>query len=255
MKAYFFLVLLSLSALSPVLAQDETPAPMPATETPVITSTPSPTASPTPTHTSPKCEWADRFGLGLSQISVRPYQYYFAYQPVDSLTLISIRYGLSDRFLLEVLLGGTAGTNVGYDIYGYPTVNDPYWAYCYGLGVKTNLVRPFDGFWVQALTRFLYFENSAQSSLDNYTLTSDVLSDHYQSLSVAAGLGFEYFLPFLKNLSLETSETVEFDTNWETYTDTSRKTSKVTTENYSTWVLQVVSPGFNLTSLSIHYYF
>jgi hypothetical protein len=216
------------------------------TETPTeIQETPAPTAVATPA--APKSQWAGRFGLGLNQVSITPSQGLSF--PADNLTLFSVRYGLSDTVILEVQAGGTSGVQLGIDPLGNP-VDDPYWAYCFALGDKVNLVEPAEGLWVQMVNRYLYYENSTQQSQ-----ISSVHTDHFQTLSLSTGLGFEYFLPFAKSLSLETNESLEFDTNWETYITTPRNNSPVTSQNYSTWVLKTVSPGFNLTSLSVHYYF
>lgn len=110
---------------------------------------------------------------------------------------------------------------------------------------------PFDGLMVQTITRLLYLQNSSQSSNNIY-----VWDDQYQYLSVQAGLGFEYFMPFVKNLSVETSVNLEFDDNWESSSSSPRNTAVApTVQSTSTWIFKITSPGFNLTSVSIHYYF
>jgi hypothetical protein len=185
--------------------------------------------------------------LGVSQISVTPG--FAESASADSLTLIDLRYWLSDKFILEIFGGGTAGTQLGNNTFG-GLINDPYWAYCYGLGIKTNLAEPFDGLMIQCVTHLLYYQNSTQRSTE-----IDVYQDQYQYLSVSIGLGFEYFLPFVKNLSLETSASLEFDENWENYTANEFNQNVVVTANPSTYVFKVTTPGFNLTSISIHYYF
>ena len=205
------------------------------------------TTTPTPEPSPAKAPWAGRFGLGFSQITVNPV--YPTYYQADVVNLLSVRYGLSDAVILEVLAGASVGNQFDYNS-SYSVVYDPYWAYCFGLGDKINLAEPAEGFWIQEVNRYLYLENSAQS-----TSPDGVDKEHYQYLSLSAGIGFEYFLPFLKNLSLETVESVEFDTNWETFISTPTSGSPASVQNISTWSLQVVSPGFNLTSLSIHYYF
>jgi hypothetical protein len=238
----------------------DTPVETPVSATPTVPSSFTPTATPVVSVTAPKSQWAGRFGLGLSAISVAPRENLST--PADSLTLLSIRYWLSDRFQLDVLLGGTAGNQFGTNITN-GTVYDPFWAYCYGVGIKTNLAEPVEGLWIKFTNQYLYYQNSSQStrtadavnSQNQTVLTTAVLTDQYQYLSVSAGLGFEYFLPFVKNLSLETSETLEFDTNWETYAVNFPAGYAGASFNYSTWVLKVTSPGFNLTSLTFHYYF
>ena len=203
-----------------------------------------PTFTPTPSKTS----FEGHFGLGFSSVSVSPA--YAQSGSADSVYLFDIRYWLSDGFILEALVGGTAGTQLGSDANNNP-YDDPYWAYSYGLGVKSNLSEPVPGLLIQTITRLLYLQNSSQKSSN-----TTVYQDQYDYLSLSAGLGFEYFMPFAKNLSVETSVTLEFDENWESYTATPRNVnSSSTVYSPSTWVFKVNSPGFNLTSISIHYYF
>jgi hypothetical protein len=268
MKRLLLSMVLFLTAFA-AWAQNETPMAGSPVQTPV-SATPTvspdaptqvPTATPVISVTAPKSEWAGRFGLGLSAISVTPREPLST--SADSLPLFSIRYWLSNRFQLDLLLGATAGNQTGTNLLGN-TVYDPFWAYCYGVGIKTNLAEPVEGLWIKFTNQYLYFQNSSQSSRalnvlnsQNQTvLANAVYTDQYQYLSVSAGLGFEYFLPFVKNLSLETSETLEFDTNWETYNlSFPAGYSGGGSQNYSTWILKVTSPGFNLTSLTFHYYF
>jgi hypothetical protein len=264
MKRLLLSMVLFLTAFA-AWAQSETPtadspAETPVSATPTVSSSPIPTATPVVSLTNPKSEWAGRFGLGLSSISVAPRENLSP--SADSLTLLSIRYWFSNRFQLDIFLGGTAGNQFGNSVTSN-TVYDPFWAYCYGVGIKTNLAEPVEGLWIKFTNQYLYFQNSSQSShaadvlnnLNQNVVTNEVLTDQYQYLSVSAGLGFEYFLPFVKNLSLETSETLEFDTNWETYVVNFPAGYTGSSQNYSTWILKVTSPGFNLTSLTFHYYF
>jgi hypothetical protein len=238
MKTAFLFFILMLGSMSSLFAQSVTPV---VTESAAV-------SSPVPTVSPSKSVGEGSFGLGVSQISVTPFE---GLSPsADSIFLFDIRYWLSNQFILEVLAGGTAGTQLGSDAFNNP-IDDPYWAYCYGLGIKTNLAEPFDGLLVQCITHLLYLQNSSQKSN-----SISVYTDQYQYLSVSIGLGFEYFLPFLKNLSLETSANLEFDENWENYTATPRNTfTSPTVYTPSTYVFKVTTPGFNLTSISIHYYF
>jgi hypothetical protein len=237
MKTAFLLSVFMLVSVPQLSAQSETPVAI----EPATVTTPVPTVSPF------KAVGDGSFGLGVNQISVTPG--FAESASADSLVLIDLRYWLSDKFILEIYGGGTTGTQIGNDAFGNP-INDPYWAYCYGMGIKTNLVEPFDGLMVQCVTHLLYYQNSTQRSTQ-----IDLYQDQYQYLSVSIGLGFEYFLSFVKNLSLETSASLEFDENWENYIVTPRNTSIAESFNLSTYVFKGTTPGFNLTSISIHYYF
>ena len=236
MKKALLGTILLVSLACPLMAQTE------------ASDNPSPTVVPSPTPVPAKKVGEGYFGLGVSSISVSPFN--LMTSGADNLTLFSVRYWLSDQVILEALAGGNAGTQIGYDA-NNDFIQDPYWVYCLGLGVKTNLLEPADGLLVQTITRFQYLDNSVQKSGN-----SAIGLDQYQYLSVQAGIGFEYFLPFAKDLSVETCVNLEFDQNWETYTITYRNPSiKPTSQNPSTWMFRVTTPGFNLTNLSVHYYF
>jgi len=229
MKMFLF----TLAFLSPLAAPAQTESP--------ATPTAAPVSSPSPTPV--KTEWEGKFGLGLTQANI---QTGVGTNP----TLFSVRYGLSSRFILEALVGGSAGTQVGADAFNNP-LNDPYWSYSFGFGVKTMLAQPCEGLWAQFLTRLLYSVTSSQRSS-----SLDVTTDRIEFLSLAAGLGFEYFLPFAKSLSLESGVNLQFDNSWESFSDVPRNPLLAPrTATPSLWSMRVVSPGFNLTALSIHYYF
>lgn len=251
MKTAFLAAILLVSLALPADARTIDPSPTPEpilTAEATQTAIPALSATPTPVAKISKSVGEGYFGLGLNSISVSPH--YGLIGAADSVNLFSLRYWLTDQFILEALVGGTAGTQVGQDAYGN-LVNDPYWAYCWGFGVKTNVLEPFDGLMVQTITRIMNLQNSSQNSNNAYVYT-----DQFQYLSVQAGLGFEYFMPFVKNLSVETSVYLEFDDNWENYSNNPRNPAITPTlYNPSTWIFKVNSPGFNLTSVSIHYYF
>jgi len=251
MKKAFLAAFLLFSLSVPASARTADPS----TPETILTTEPTQTVTPIAKISKPVGEGC--FGLGYSQIIVSP-SYNLSAGP-DTVNLLSIRYWLTDQFILEALVGGTAGIQIGYDSNDNP-VNDPYWAYAWGLGVKSNLLEPTEGLLVQSITRLIYLQSSNQRSVyDTYIDNQDlsvIQFDQYQYLSVQAGLGFEYFMPFVKNLSVETSAYLEFDNNWETYTITPRNPAyPPVSYNPSTWIFKVNSPGFNLTSISIHYYF
>lgn len=130
-KKSFFGALLLLTLVVPAQAQTETLVSDESTTVPAQTSVPTQTVVPAPsavlspisTPNSSKSVGEGYFGLGLSQISVAPR--FGQSGSADTVAMFSIRYWLTDQFILEALVGGTAGTQVGFDK-SDNIINDPY---------------------------------------------------------------------------------------------------------------------------------
>jgi hypothetical protein len=199
----------------------------------------------------PALQLTQRLGFGTDTI---PLAYSYSYNSfyMSDLNAISVRYWLSETIAVEVL--GTyrnySNQGIGFDG-GF--VLDPVQNWGAGLGLKFNLRRPVPNLFIQALLRASYARGDNQSS--NY---STIQTSNNETLGAFAGIGFEYFIPFVDSLSVESCIGYMFATSYST--GVTRYNPSVYTygdSDYGRTTLynDIVIRGLTPTTISVHFYF
>jgi len=234
----------------PLFAQTEkisipSPTPVPS---PALTFQASPTPQPTRVSFDPAhLKGRNGFGIGYSQHG----------------TSLDYRHWESDNFAWGVLAWATYNSSqYNYDFSGN-SVAYPNWNYALGFELMSNIARPLDDVYVQFFTipNFsLYHAESVTSyyfSGGSYSANNKVVTERYVA-SVFIGPGFEAFLPFWKNISLETNMGVILSMNW-TNTHTSWNPARYSTPDSYTggsyFGADFQENGFSVLNAYIHFYF
>ena len=152
--------------------------------TPVSPIAPAATLTPTP-----ELKLSGRFGIGSGFIDNK----------YGSSTCLSLRYWLLDGVCVDFLGYYSGYTNPGNSFAG-ASVADPYYQVGGGLGFKFNLAEIRKNLFLQLDTQGSYYLNHYQFS---YVNEQDITDN--ETWSLFAGIGFEYFFPFLDCLSVESS--------------------------------------------------
>jgi hypothetical protein len=134
------------------------------------TATPTPASTPAPSATPAKLSMGGKFGIGLSYTN-------------GDYPGAMIRYWVSDQTALDAFTASFPQDDI----------------YDFGLGLKTNLTHPTRDLMIQGLFRA------------SYTHTAYLpFWNPNDSYDLAAGLGFEVFMPFCDWLSVEDSVMIDF---------------------------------------------
>jgi hypothetical protein len=203
---------------------------------------PSPTATPV---TTDDLHLGGRLGFGTGFVPFDINTYGF------NLTTVSGRLWLSDQFCLDLQGAYDSYTSAGTS-FNNVTVYNPNTTYALGLGGKFNIKEPMKYLFIQLLAQVSFTDNNYQQSADTQINTVD-----NQTLGMFAGIGFEYFIPFLDNLSVESNIGFYSDFNWVTTTTQylpayGLPVAVKQTSDYSN-LIQVNGMTFN--TLIVHFYF
>ncbi|GEM_PF-2193290 len=193
MKNKLIYLLLLLMTATRVLAQaavekETDPA---APETVVYNSKPLPIENFSPDHL--KGTWA----LG--------YDYFYG-----TGSTISARNWIESDLALDLLVGGSFSP--GYPLSSFNSENDYLWSFSLGVGLRQNVARPLKDVYIQMLV-LLSYSQSFQQITDSGTY-SDYMNDQIQTFNLFIGPGFEVFLPFLEDLSVEANLGINISSYW-----------------------------------------
>jgi hypothetical protein len=120
-----------------------------------------------------------------------------------------IRWWFEDRAALDLLVGGTYAEQKGYGFNGAPNTT-PDWNYSLGLGMREVIAEPTADVHVLFAQRLVFSDYLQQSAS-----VSSLYKYQVQALMGFVGLGFEAFVPFWRNLSIEGSVGLKFGARWE----------------------------------------
>jgi hypothetical protein len=207
---------------------------------------PSPTPSPTATPvTTDDLHLGGRLGFGTGMVPFDINTYGF------NLTTISGRLWLSDQFCLDLEGAYNSYTSSGTGFYDI-AVSNPNTTYSFGLGGKLNIKEPMKYLFIQLLAQVSFTDNNYQQSGD-----TQINTINNETVGMFAGIGFEYFIPFLDNLSVESNIGFYSNLNWVTtiteYLPTYNLPNNVKTTNDYSNLIQVNGMTFN--TLIVHFYF
>jgi hypothetical protein len=157
------------------------------------------------------------------------------------------RHWLNERTALDLMVGGNYEPGPGSQPNTFSTF---YWNYGLGAGFRFNLARPVEDVFVQWIVQLSYLQNYEQQT-DETQSPASVSTTQEQILNLYLGPGFEAFLPFWKNLSIEASVGINLSSTWSQNSDLNNGFQL--TPNYSYTHTWQWSTGFgsNNTSFSI----
>jgi hypothetical protein len=118
------------------------------------------------------------------------------------------------------------------------------WNFDLGIGLRENIARPIQDVYIQWIVLLGYGETFQQQT-DSYG--DPALNSQSQSLSLFTGPGFEAFLPFFKNLSVEANLGLYISSTW----------IEGSNDNGWSWGARLGSDGstFSLFNAAAHFYF
>ncbi len=213
---------------------DET-IPSTATATPVATITSTP-ATPETKSFSPdqlKGHWA----VGVSSMS-------------GIGTALALRYWYEGNEALDLLVGGTDAPLNG-TTFTNTYVSTPNWSYGLSLGMRHILGKPAEDVFTQWLVRVNYTQTYQQQSNTSFLTTSQT-----QDLTLFTGPGFEAFVPFWKNLSIEGNIGLSLDSHWIQTDSLSNSTYSSNIHSGSwVWSLGLSNTITSIVNASVHFYF
>jgi hypothetical protein len=239
MKKYFFVAgLMVLLIPGFVLGKQTDPSSDSAEQENAIDATPSPTPSATPlSQTFSPDHLKGRWAVGVSSVSG---------------TTLALRYWCAEDEALDLLVGGSDSPLSGTDP-NNNYISTPNWSYGLSLGLRHNLEKPAENVYVQWLERITYYQTFSQSDY-----SGDLSTNQSQDLTFFTGPGFEAFVPFWKNLSIEGNIGLAVDSHW--VQSAQSGTSTFPSSGSSTTSHWTLSFGWNNTITSIlnaavHIYF
>lgn len=174
---------------------------------------------------------------------------------------LAYRYWTSDSTALDIYLGGNYSQTNSYDFSGNSTVV-PNWNYGLGAALKQNWNEPVKNVFIQSLERLTYSQNYNQSistTSNSGTLYGyEYYYNQNQALGLYLGLGFEAFIPFWENLSIEGTIGVSATASWsETNTFYNSNFSSNTNTHTSAFIFNFGSGSntFSILNGAVHLYF
>jgi hypothetical protein len=220
-----------------------------ASPTTIAATTPSPSQSKTPEAFS--CNHlSGKWGIGVSSTT-------------NGGNALDLRHWVSDASALEVFLSGYDTPNSGYYDFNGNVVNFPHWGLGGGLGLKTNLAQPISGVFIQGISNLAYSTNDSKTSNltfnnQNLPVGLEMVDTKQQGFTWFLGTGFEAFLPYFTNFSLEGNVGLSLNTNWKQYY-ANFNPAETTQPNYSYAVqantISFSNTTFTLVNFAVHYYF
>jgi hypothetical protein len=256
----------SLSATQAVAIVSPSPTPV-ATAIPAVkAATVVPTVKATPAKTEESLHLKDKFALGTDSLRVDENSTGIGSTTnTASLTALDAVWWFSDDSAIDFLATVSTAQTPGVDFNGnpYQYTNQIYGG---GLGYRCNVSSPMRDLKIQGLARFTYGNYSNQQQLWYYAATNtnfETGTVNSESYNFIAGLGFEYFLPFCENLSVQSylafvaeysdnSASLNYNSAIVNYGYTGYNN---TTYQTSYWRTGLLLNGLSLSSVSVHYYF
>lgn len=176
-------------------------------------------------------------------------------------TALVFRYWMDNGTALDILAGGSDNPTTGYDFSGNPIALSNF-GFGVGLGLKENLSEPVRDVFVQMIERVTYSQNYVQTTgtvnENGYVYGDSNNVAQNQQINVFWGLGFEAFIPFWRNLSIEGSVGVSANATF-------NQNSSIYNPAYSTLPNTQTSSGlltggadsdtFSLVNGAVHFYF
>jgi hypothetical protein len=218
---------------------------------PRLTQYTTPSSSPTPSYNpaafSPE-HLKGYFGMGLGSMTYGG-------------TALVFRYWMDNSTALDIMAGGGDNPTTGYDFSGNAIALSNF-GFGVGLCLKENLSEPVRDVFVQMIERVTYSQNYIQTtgttSQNGYIYgTSNNVSQN-QQINLFWGLGFEAFIPFWRNLSIEGSVGLSANATF-------NQASSIYNPTYTTQPNTQTSSGlitggassntFSLVNGSVHFYF
>jgi hypothetical protein len=251
------------TAATPATAAIATPA---AVSTPLPDTLPASSALPTPAATLTEIHLKDRFAIGTDSIRVDENNTSIgSTSNTISQTAMDAIWWFSDDSGIDFLATFATTQTPGVDFNG-ATFEYPNQVFGGGLGYRYNLNSPEKGLMIQGLARVTYAHYTNQQQLwyfapanvnfENGTVNSE-------SFNFILGVGFEYFMPFCRSLSVQSylAFAAEYTDNngsltynpsmvnygYTGYTNTSYSSSY--------WRTALLLNGLSLSSVSVHFYF
>ena len=168
------------------------------------------------------------------------------------LSFSDLRWWFDDKTAFDFYAGGSFSQQPSSDFNGN-TIYLPQWSWGVGLGLRENIAHPIDDVWVQMAERLTYDGSSQQ---DGYSKERTIYS--YNDLFGFFGVGFEAFVPFWRNLSLEGSVGLQGGCRWSQQTTISNGSGGPVTSYgkvYTDIIAQIANNVSNLFYASAHFYF
>jgi hypothetical protein len=224
------------------------------------------TAQARPVATSEDIHLKGKFGIGTDNIRIDQNSTSVTSTPsTNSLAALDAIWWISDTSGIDVLGTVISAGAPGVDFDGNPYNYISRDLGC-GLGYRRNLSSPCRYLKIQGLVRVTYGQYSNKQEMWFYANTQtnfELGILHSKTLNLMAGLGFEYFMPFCKSLSVQSYVTVLANYN---DNDGSTIYNPVMTQygytgykntHYKTtyWRTAVLVNGLGLSSLAVHFYF
>jgi hypothetical protein len=168
-------------------------------------------------------------------------------------TALVLRHWYSDNGAFELLFGGYDTPQAGEDFSDNYTTS-PGWGYGAGLGLKRNLAMPVENVFIQGAARLTFSQSYQQNSYD-YNLRTY----QYQDLVLFVGPGFEAFIPFWKNLSVEGSIGLYVSSRW-SQTESVYNPAQYSSSNNTKTDSWIISCGLknnmsSLVNMTVNFYF
>ena len=178
-------------------------------------------------------------------------------------TALSFRKWISDDTALELLVSGNIVTNNQADFSGsYQLLPNYNWSL--GLQMKNNLAGPENNIYLQLVTALTFSQTHTVTESLTSSANPPYLTAYERSIADAdvinafVGPGFEAFLPFWKNLSIEGNAGMNFSATWSS-NDQDYNPALTSTRNYSSagWSLAAGTKlnAFSIVNAYIHFYF
>jgi hypothetical protein len=176
-------------------------------------------------------------------------------------TALALRYWMEDNTALDVMVSGSDSPGAGYDFSGNQ-ITTSNWAYGLSLGLKQNLKEPIRDVFVQGIARLSYAQNFVQStsttSENSITYGYTNLNTQNQEVSLFLGIGFEAFVPFWEDISIEGNAGLSVNALWNEVTDyynPNFSSQPDISTSYGLLSAGVNTNTFSILSGSVHFYF
>jgi len=201
---------------------------------------PTPSVLPTVTAASDRFSpehLKERVGLGVSYMSyIGP--------------ALSLRYWAHDDEAYDFSMGGYDNPSPGKD-FANDLVFTPNWGYGVSVGLRHNWRHPAEDVFVQWIARLSYSQTFYQNSNSSVISTSQ-----NQDLSLFIGPGFEAFVPFWKNISIEGNIGLSLDSHWSQYAQVNSPSYPYTnpTPNYWSLSLGINNTITSILNAAVHFY-
>jgi hypothetical protein len=126
-----------------------------------------------------------------------------------------------------------------------------------GLGLRQNLARPVKNIFVQLLTQASFNQHYGQTTYSGQT-PAEVLTSQQETLNLFLGPGFEAFLPFWENISLEVSLGLNVNLTWYQQQDDNSSSAPLPntySANWSSLGASMANTSTSLLNAAVHFYF